>query len=98
MSHSDIDYEDLRRKADALTLARLNKITAGAANEVPELEERHGFMSVTKMPDDEHGILRISIGGNTDSAYVVFRGDRQQCVNLLQCALQRLDDLQGEPQ
>jgi hypothetical protein len=50
---------------------------------------------VRQLPDDQQGILRISIGGGKtpagDMAYCVFRGNRHECIALLRKALRALE-------
>ena len=90
----EIDMESLERKAHEMTEARENVITAGEA-ETAVRQWKHKGTSVTQMPDDEHGLLRISIGGSPTNArpklaYCVFRGDRVECRRLLSEALKAL--------
>ena len=79
--------ESLRGKADAMTEERSNKITAGDDDERPIRSWKHGSMSIRQMPDDEHGVLRISVGGNVGYGYCTFRGPRKACAKILQQAL-----------
>ena len=85
----------LRTKAEAMVAAGESQITAGKPGEQARAEYRRAGVSVRHLPDDEHGILRISIGGHPDqpmdSSYLVFRGDRGQCQSLLRRALKALE-------
>ena len=70
-------------------------ITAGELNEeaICEWKAKNG-MHCRKMPDDEHGVLRISIGGGEHLPvtlnYCVIRGKTSQCIDLLEKALKAL--------
>lgn len=105
MSHSDVDHtskileEMFGRKAAEMTRRGENLITAGRPSEQP-LMQRHerGFL-IRHMPDDDMGCLRISIGESPDiegSAYLVFRGNREQVLTLLTRALGILEGMGGE--
>lgn len=92
-SHSDLDQlqpfdmEGLQRKAERMVRGRESEITAGVPGE-PVLAEyvAHG-MNVTRRPDDEHGLARISVGGGVPGKgefdYCVFRGSPEVCAALL---------------
>ena len=93
-SHADADAawrSSLERKADSMKRGGLSDITAGAPRE-PVLNEytAHG-VTVTRRPDDEHGIARVSIGGGVPGKgeydYCVFRGTPDTCVALLENAI-----------
>src|SRR5262249_35053985 len=56
-----IEPETLKQKAARMKAAQLSSITAGAAGERPLCERRVGKMTVRQMPDDEHGVLCISV-------------------------------------
>jgi hypothetical protein len=62
---------------------RASEITAGRHDEVPLREWTYGDVVVRQMPPDEHGVLRISVGGWPGPAYCVFRGDPDHCLELL---------------
>jgi hypothetical protein len=87
--------DSLRDKADAMTEAGESQITAGKPGEKPIADYVRAGVRVMQLPDDEHGILRLSIGGHPaapfDTAYLVFRGDRGQCQSLLRRALKALE-------
>lgn len=54
----------LRGKADKMGAKGTSSITAGELNEEPICEWKgSNGVHCRKMPDDEHGVLRISIGG-----------------------------------
>jgi len=100
-THDDRDarlpgwLDSLREKADAMIAVGESQITAGKPGEKPLVEYVRAGVRVTQLPDDEHGILRLSIGGHPaapfDTAYLVFRGDRGQCQSLLRRALKALE-------
>ncbi len=86
--------ESLGRKADKMKAEGSSSISAGAPGE-PTLAHwaAHGI-DVEQLPDDEHGILRISVGGGDTPAnvnYCRFRGDREECVALLRRALRAME-------
>lgn len=104
-THEDGDYferphakefmDRLRQRADEVVARKASEITAGKAGE-PILEEwqRHG-VHVRHLPEDEQGILRISIGGGQTPVplnYCVFRGNHSKVVDLLRKALLALSD------
>ncbi len=90
-THHDADYlASLEEKAKRMRKAGESEITGGKEGE-PELAKwSKAGVDVTKRPDDEHGILRVSVGGNEDMAYCVFRGKRAECIRLLRRALKAL--------
>ena len=83
--------EQLRKKADRMVSNGESEITAGKEGEIALAEWSHRDFHVTHMPDDEHGVLRISIGGlpegNARFNYLVFRGKLGDCESLLRKAL-----------
>lgn len=93
-SHQDMDHgerrriiEELRLKSELMTELGANRTTADG--DVLEESEVDG-LRVQKKPDDERGVLRISIGGHPAierSSYCNFRGDRRACIELLERAL-----------
>ena len=94
-SHDDREWFDsLKRKATAMQELGLSHITAGSPGEPILAQWKHGNMDVTRRPDDEHGITRVSIGGESpelDGNYLVFRGEPITCRALLSQALEALD-------
>lgn len=99
-THEDNDFrtewwESLKAKADRMVDEGKSKITAGEDGEVALAEWQHKSVHVRHMPPDEHGILRISIGGGTDTPvkldYCVFRGNRGHCIDLLRRALKAME-------
>ena len=97
-THRDGDFrrnwlDTLSKKADAMVKNKQSEITAGKDGEKPLAEWKHGKVTCRHMPDDEHGILRISIGGGEtpfQTDYCVIRGKVGQCIDLLQRAIQAL--------
>lgn len=70
-----------------------SQITAGRDSEEPLFVWTHEEVQVRHMPDDEQGILRISIGGGHTPVplnYCVIRGDVGQCIELLEKAIAAL--------
>lgn len=88
-------FEKLKAAADKNRAEGKSRITGGRDGEEILSQWDHGGVSVRHLPDDEHGILRISIGGGQTPVplnYLVFRGDHTQCVDLLRKALAALEN------
>lgn len=87
--------KSLEEKAASARAVGKGAITGGADGEpIIAKWESHG-VHVTQRPVDEHGILRISVGGGDTPVplnYLVFRGDHGQCVDLLRKALKALEN------
>lgn len=99
-THRDDDFrsvwlESLKKKADRMQAEGKSRITGGEEGEDSLAEWQFKSVHVRHMPEDEHGILRISVGGGTDTPvkldYCTFRGDRGHCVDLLRRALKALE-------
>ena len=99
-THDDLEHtgrtrewwDRLQDRARAGQRESLAEITAGKPGEkdVDKWRARCG-MNVIQRPDDEQGILRISVGGQPAILdYCVFRGDREKCAALLERALAAL--------
>lgn len=91
-SYEDQQREFLKRleeRAAEMVRDKKSEITAGRNDEQTLAEWNFRGIGVRQLPDDEQGILRISIGGdvNVNINYCVFRGNRQACINLLRDAL-----------
>lgn len=93
-THDDRDFSQvLVDKARSMTEQKLNEVTAGKPDE-PVIEQVVGQVSICQRPDDPFA-LRISIGEAHDlniafgqpSVYLVFRGNRQDILELLERAL-----------
>lgn len=86
---------ELRGKADRMGAKGTSSITAGELNEesICEWKGSNG-VHCRRMPDDEHNVLRISIGGGEHLPvtlnYCVVRGGVGQCIELLEKALKAL--------
>lgn len=97
-SHMDSDangwLDSLRRKAEQLQAEGKSRITGGDDGEEPLAAWKSHGVYVKHMPDDEHGILRISVGGGNETPvslnYLVFRGKYEECISLLEQALRAL--------
>ena len=97
-THSDFDFDFdlLKERAKKAMEDGCGEITAGAPGERPLGQWKYGRLLVTKRPDDEQGILRISTGGGIsgeDLDYCVFRGDRTKCAILLEMAAKALREI-----
>lgn len=94
-SHDDREWHDsLKRKCAAMQELGLSQITGGSPGEPVLLHWTHGNMDAIRRPDDEHGITRVSIGGESpelDKNYLVFRGEPITCRALLQQAIDAID-------
>ena len=75
--------------------AELSKLAGEMKKNKVQDEWEYDGIHVRKLPDDELDILRISIGGGDNIPvnvnYLVFRGDRVECIKLLRKALSALD-------
>jgi len=83
----DQTTESLEEKAKRMLEAGESQITAGREGESVLRQWIHGRAHVQKLPDDEHGLCRISVGGSSDMIYVVYRGDIGKCRDQLRAAL-----------
>jgi len=87
-------WASLEAKAAKMVAAADSTITAGVDGEPVLAEWRQNRMTCIQRPDDEHGILRISVGGDhplhKSLNYCVFRGDRTRCAYLLEQAVRAL--------
>ena len=83
---------ELTRRAEALTKAGLNRITAGEPGEEPLSEKDTGGVLVRRLPDDPL-CLRVSMGEALPQllgSYCTFRGDPAECIALMERCLQAL--------
>jgi hypothetical protein len=83
----------LSAKAARMVKEGTSRLTAGCDGEKALSEWEYGDIQVREMFEDEHGILRISVGGGATHAnvnYCVFRGDRTRCAFLLEEAAKAL--------
>lgn len=95
-SHRDADatrrqeyFDALKQKAEEMTARKENLITAGKPGEKELFAQQVGLIFVRRLPDDPLA-LRISIGEARDveeSAYLVFRGDPEWVMELLDRAV-----------
>ena len=99
-THEDADFKNewlksLEEKANRMHAAGESKITGGDKGEEALSEWQFKSVHVRHMPPDEHGILRISVGGGTDTPielnYCTFRGNRGHCIDLLRKALKAME-------
>lgn len=84
--------DSLTERARQLSEARLNEITAGKLGERVLSEQEVGGVIVRRMPDDEHGVLRLSIGGGRRAGgfYCVYRGNPNEIIEACEKALAAL--------
>jgi len=87
----------LKERAKKIADARASVITAGGDDE-QEISrwDSHG-VQCRHLPDDEQGILRISIGGGKTPLplnYCVIRGSISECIQLVEEALKALRECQ----
>jgi hypothetical protein len=98
-THEDSDFsrrwfESLKERAEESKASGKGKITAGEDGESTLNQWKAKGVHVRQLPPDEHGILRISVGGGETPVplnYLVFRGDHSRCVDLLRKALKALE-------
>ncbi len=90
-THNDVDFNRsrLRKRAGEMVRDGLSEITTGAPGEIALDDYDYDGMSVTRRPDDEQFIARISIGAGTVGEsqkvrYCVFRGSPDVCAALLE--------------
>jgi len=86
-------WERLKERADEAVDKRLSEITTGKPGEQPLASWRSHGVECVNLPDDEQGILRISIGGghpHVELNYCNFRGDVGKCIDLLERAITAL--------
>lgn len=96
LTHDDRDawLIDLGRKAKRMKAANQSEIAGGRAGESVLSEWKANGVGVRQMPPDEHGVLRILVGGGETPIplnYCVFRGDHSACIDLLRKALTALE-------
>lgn len=105
-SHNDSDFEakphpfrdqwmrQLEQKSAMLQSLGGPRITGGTDNEQQLAHWKSHDVDVVQLPADEHGVLRISIGGGNTPVplnYLRFRGPHGACVDLLRKALAALE-------
>lgn len=101
-SHLDDDFRRdmfmgrLAERAEEIRSQGRSQITGGREGEEPITQWKRRGIHVAQLPDDEQGILRISIGGGSDTPvelnYLTFRGKHSKCVDLLRKALVALQE------
>ena len=80
----------IQAKAKRMVEEEASKITAGAPNEEAVFESDMDGIHIRQLPNDEHGVLRISLGRHPaieQSAYLVYRGERNKVLGLLERAV-----------
>lgn len=98
--HRQLDAEwlkSLESKANEIKAAKGSTITTGDDGEVPLCEyQARNDVHVRRLPEDKHGIIRISAGGGENLPvkcnYLVFRGNPKQTIQLLRKALAALEE------
>ena len=87
----------LRDRADEAMRAGSSTITAGKEGEQALEKWKANGVHVQRLPEDEQGVLRISIGGGPNLPvalnYCSFRGNRRHCLHLLKKAVAALEEL-----
>lgn len=101
-SHNDGDgkirsefMKRLQERANAAVSKGQSQIAGGRPGEAVLEEWQTYGVHVRHLPNDEQGILRISVGGGDTPVplnYLVFRGSHVQCVDLLRKALRALEE------
>lgn len=97
-THTDESHEafrfmqELKQRAAQAAVAKTSQITTGYEDEKPlgKWKGSNG-VHVVHMPDDEQGILRISLGGGEQLPvtmnYLTIRGRVGECIALLEKAI-----------
>lgn len=82
------DLEQLQKKAEKMLARGESSITAGRPEEEAIFSQQIGTIFVRRLPDDPLA-LRVSVGEGrlSESAYLVFRGDPRDCIELLERGL-----------
>ena len=84
----------LRERAEETSQKGGSTIAAGTENEIPMATWKADGFHVRHLPDDEQGILRISIGGGNHLPvplnYCSIRGPVGRCIELLENAIKAL--------
>ena len=103
-THEDMNHDirktfldELRRRAEIGEKSGKASITAGSEGEtVLARWKASNGMEVAHRPDDPQGIVRISVGGGSDTPvklnYCTIRGSVGQCIDLLQQAIDALKE------
>jgi len=101
--HQELQQEfmkHLEQHAKKIVKEQRSQITAGYPGEKPLGSGDHRGMHVRHMPDDPHGIIRISCGGGDHLPircdYLTVRGDLGACMIQLQKAIQALGDFREQ--
>jgi hypothetical protein len=95
MNHNYKEFlKRLEKRAANMVRDKQSEITAGKEDENPlAVWKSHGIQCV-HMPDDEQGILRISVGGGNEMPisfnYCTIRGGVGPCIALLERAIKAL--------
>jgi len=93
--HTRQFIDRLKERAEDARSAKASMITGGADGEEPLATWEFDGVHCKHLPDDQQGILRISIGGGRMPVplnYCVIRGDLGKCIDLLERAAKALRD------
>lgn len=100
-THRDRDFmERLINRAEEVKESKASQITTGKPGEDVVQQFESGGVQCVQLPDDEQGILRISIGGgdhlptSRPMNYCNFRGDAGMCIALLEKCLNAMKQAQ----
>jgi len=88
--HRSEFMDRLIERSESMIENKESEITAGKPDELELASWRHKRFHCRHLPDDEQGILRISVGGGETPLpmnYLVFRGTVGRCIQLLEGAL-----------
>ena len=80
-------FKALQPKAEKMRVAGESEIASGKSGEEALESWKHGKAHVEKYNDDEHGVIRVSVGGCPDFVYCNFRGNRSQAIAAVRVAL-----------
>ena len=87
-NHRNDFLQRLMERADKAKEDKTSQITTGLRGEEALAKWKSNQVHVTHMPNDEQGILRISIGGGKNMPvrmnYCTIRGSVGECIQLLE--------------
>ena len=95
--HIQREFMDrLRGRADKMVADKASQITTGKDGEEELATWKSHGVFCRHMPDDEQGILRISVGGGNgmpvELNYCTIRGSVGNCIDLLKQTIKALED------
>ena len=90
-SHSRAWISSLKEKMERMTAEKQNAIAGPEDIPLAAWKSKANGMYVRHMPDDEHGVVRVSVGGGDTTPvtlnYCTIRGTVGQSIKLLEMAI-----------